>query len=51
MLARIFYAVRENVGLVELCVNVLSPTIDCPITIPFQVVFSTRDGTAGNAII
>ena len=51
VLEQIFYAVREHVGLVELCVNVFSPNIDCPITFPFQVVFSTRDGTAGNAII
>ena len=47
----VLHTVGENFGLVELCVNVLSPNIDCPMIFPFQVVFSTRDGTAGNAII
>ena len=37
-------------GLVELCVNVSSPIIECPITFPFQVSLTTRGRTAGNAI-
>ena len=41
------YSVSENVGLVETCVIVYSPTIDCPIEFPFDVSLSTSDNTAG----
>ena len=42
------YRVPENVGLVELCVNVSFPVTDCPIMTQFNVSLSTRNGTAGN---
>ena len=44
-----FFHVSEDVGVVDLCVNVSSPVNDCPIKFPFEVQLSTRDGTAGNA--
>ena len=45
------FQVMENVGAVELCVNVSFPTIDCPIAFPFDVILSTADGTAGKLLI
>ena len=46
-LERIFYNVSEDVGVVQVCVIVYSPSGDCPITFPFDVVLSTEDGAAG----
>ena len=46
-LERTFYNVSEDVGLVEVCAIVYSPTIDCPINFPFDVSLSTSDNTAG----
>ena len=42
------YTVLENVGVVEVCTIVYSPSVFCPISYPFEVTFSTDDGTAGN---
>ena len=42
------YTVLENVGVVEVCTIVYSPSLPCPINHPFNVRFSTDDGTAGN---
>ena len=42
------YTVSENVGVVEVCTIVYSPSLPCPISHPFEVTFSTVDGTAGN---
>ena len=47
-LERAFYSVREDVGVVEVCAIVYSPTINCPIAFPFNVHLFTRDSTAGN---
>ena len=47
-LERTSFLVMENVGVVEVCVNVSFPVIDCPIAFPFEVILSTDDGTAGN---
>ena len=41
------YSVSKNVGFVEVCAILYSPTIDCPITFPFDVSLSTSDRTAG----
>ena len=46
-LERTLYSVAEDVGVVEVCAIVYSPTIDCPITFPFNVSLSTIDGSAG----
>ena len=46
-LERPFYTVSEDEGMVEVCAIVTSPDIMCPIEFPFQVNFSTTDGTAG----
>ena len=45
-----FFRVSENIGLVELCVNVSFPGIECPIEFPFNVRLSTRNGIAGDTI-
>ena len=47
-LERTSFLVMENVGVVEVCVNVSFPVIDCPIAFPFDVILSTDDRTAGN---
>ena len=46
-LEKTFYQVSEDVGVVEVCAIVYSPTIDCPINFPFDVSLSTDDNTAG----
>ena len=46
-LERTLYSVSEDVGVVEVCAIVYSPTIDCPITFSFDVSVSTSDSTAG----
>ena len=45
-LEQTFFRVSESVGVVELCANVSSPDVDCPIKFPFEVNLSTNDGTA-----
>ena len=47
-LERTSYTVSENVSRVEVCTIVYSPNLPCPIDHPFNVSFSTDDGTAGN---
>ena len=41
------YTVQEDVGVVEVCVIVSSPSISCPISFPFIVTFTTSDNSAG----
>ena len=41
-------SVLETDGVVELCVIVSSPDINCPISFPFEVRLSTSNATAGN---
>ena len=45
-LEQTFFRMSEGVGVVELCVNVSFPVVECPIKFPFEVNLSTRDGTA-----
>ncbi|CAI8052754.1 hypothetical protein GBAR_LOCUS28872 [Geodia barretti] len=49
-LEQTFFRVEENVGLIQICVNVLFPGINCPIAFPFEVLLSTADGTAVQAM-
>ena len=46
-LEKTFYNVTEDVGVVEVCAIVYSPTIDCPINFTFDISLSARDGSAG----
>ena len=46
-LERTLYSVSEDVGVVEMCAIVYSPTIACPIAFSFDVSVSTSDNTAG----
>ena len=49
-LEQTFFSVSEDVGYVKLCAVVTFPDIVCPIEFPFDVGFSTADGTAGTVI-
>ena len=49
-LEKTIYSVSEDVGVVEVCAIVYSPTIVCPIAFPFDVSLSTDDGSAGIVI-
>ena len=40
----------EGVGVVEVCVSVFEPDVECPIKFPFNVQLFTADGTAGKVI-
>ena len=42
------YTVSKSVGVMEVCAIVYSPSFACPISHPFEVTFSTADGTAAN---
>jgi hypothetical protein len=44
------YTVSEDVGFVNVCAIVYSPSIDCPIEFPFSVGLSTRDGLATSSM-
>ena len=46
-LEKTFYQVSEDVGVVEVCVIVYSPSITCPVALSFDVILSTEDFTAG----
>ena len=46
-LERINLTVSEDMGVVELCVRVFEPDIECPIEFLFDIVLSTADRTAG----
>ena len=46
-LEKTIYNVTEDVGVVEVCAIVYSPTITCPVAFPFDVILSTDDGSAG----
>ena len=46
-LERTFYQVSEDVGVVEVCVIVYSPTDECPIEFPFNVTLNTTDCSTG----
>ena len=48
-LEEMLYGVSEADGIVELCVIVTFPEIECPISFPFNIGISTSNGTAGTA--
>ena len=41
------YEVNEDAGSVELCVEIVSPVVDCPVHFPFELVIVASDITAG----
>ena len=45
-----FYEVNETTGIVEICVVVYEPDIDCPIQMEFTVSIETRAETAGTCM-
>ena len=46
-LEEVLHGVSEGVGVLELCVVVSFPKMDCPISFPFNISLSTSDGSAG----
>ena len=46
-----FYRVNEEEGLVEVCVVVDSPSIDCPVEFSFNVSIRTEDKEAGKLVL
>ena len=50
-LDKTLYQVSGNVGVVEVCAIVYSNESDCPIEFPFDVKFTTLDGSAGKKIV
>ena len=49
-LERTVYKVSEDVGAVEVCAVVSSPSIWCPVAVQFEVTLSTGDSSAGTGI-
>ena len=47
-LERTFYQVLEDAEELQLCVNIHSPDIECPIAFAFNMTISTSDNTAGS---
>ena len=41
-------AVKENEGTVQVCVEIFSPVVVCPVVFPIELIITTSDGTAGN---
>ena len=50
-LERTIYRVSEDVGVVELCAIVFSPSSPCPISFPFSVILSTDNDSAGTSTV
>ena len=46
-LEQTFFREMENVGVIELCVIVFEPDLECPIKFPFQVQLYTIERSAG----
>ena len=42
--------VQEDVGMVQLCVEIFSPDIECPVLLPFELIVTATNGTAGNTL-
>ena len=41
-------AVQEDEGIVEVCVEIFSPDIECPVVFPIELIITASDETAGN---
>ena len=41
------YRVREDEGVVQVCIVVTKPNVECPVTFPFDIHFYTSDDSAG----
>ena len=37
----------EDQGMVQVCVNIFTPNVSCPVAFPFELIITTSDGTAG----
>ena len=45
------YATTENSLMIDVCAIVVHPELSCPVSFPFNVSFSTADGSAGIFIV
>ena len=41
------YTIAEHHQLLEVCARVFDPDLECPISFPFDMFFTTVDGSAG----
>ena len=41
------YRVREDAGVVRICIVVTKPNVECPVTFPFDIHFYTSADSAG----
>ena len=41
-------AVQEDEGMVQVCVEIFSPDIECPVVFPIELIITASDGSAGN---
>ena len=41
------YITREDFLMIEVCAEVLDPDLECPVWFPFNISFTTADGSAG----
>ena len=41
------YRVREDEGVVRVCIVVTKPNVECPVTFPFDIHFYTSADSAG----
>ena len=39
--------VGEEQGMVQVCLRIFSPNVDCPVAFPFELIMRTRDESAG----
>ena len=44
---RVVTGVGEDQGMIRVCVRIFSPSVDCPVVFPFELIITTSDGTAG----
>ena len=39
--------VEEDLGMVQVCVSIFTPIVECPVAFPFELIITTSDGNAG----
>ena len=44
------YSIQEDGVMITVCANVTKPNLTCPVSFPFDVIFTTDDGSAGKII-
>ena len=44
---RALLGVGEDQGVAQVCMRIFSPTVDCPVSFPLELIITATDGTAG----